>query len=209
MVKMSTEAFANVGISPLCVLQDCACMNDRACRLSSSAAAHPNLPFCAEHKNTTGHRGDPDDLCPLSAGWCTPLPGGRRSSRVPFQAHTLSIKYQVPIASFSWNGSQGIQHPLPQQKKNLYALPLHIYNFVSQSPVSTWIQHFQFAEFTWGTFFALWNRAVLALMFPSRTKAVVSAKMREPSPALPACPILCLSWATIIASLWTPTTAAV
>lgn len=33
IMEVSTEAFADIGTSPLCALQDCACVSDRACRL--------------------------------------------------------------------------------------------------------------------------------------------------------------------------------
>lgn len=135
----------------------------------------------------------------------------------PFKHVLYPWNTKCPYLLFPGVGLRVYTTLWPNTKASLYVAPAYLLFFSCKvlfwsqliSTGKPWIQHFQSAEFTWGTFLVLWNRAVLALMFPFSTKAVVRSggKMCEPKPALPVHPISCLSWATIMAPLWTPTAA--
>lgn len=154
----------------------------------------------------------------------TPLPGGRKiiewivltSNRVDCP-YSWPMQYQVPVTAFSWSGFEGLQHPLYQNQKFSLYITSSFYSLLLRSPVlsqlistsKTWIQQFQFAKCTWGTFLVSGNIAVLALMSPYGTEAVVKSggNCVKQNQSLPGCPAPCLSWDTSVAPLWTSTVA--
>ena len=83
------------------------------------AASQENLSSCEEKLNTSEHM-----ILVFSPGQETPhcQEAGKEiewivltSNRVD-GPYTWPMQYQVPVTSFFWNGSEGIQHPLYQQQ---------------------------------------------------------------------------------------------
>lgn len=212
MVEISTD-FTSIGTFPLCGLQDPACTNSANDRACSSLLQLPNKTYHIVKKKWT----------PVSTWfWYSPQakrhPTARRqeNNRVDCP-YSWPMQYQVLVTAFSWSGFEGLQHPLYQnQKFSLYIFSA-FYSLLLWSPVlsqltstsKTWIQQFQFAKCTWGTFLVSWNIAVLALMSPYGTEAVVKScgNCVKQNQSLPGCPAPCLSWDTSVAPLWTSTVA--
>lgn len=133
MVELSTEALANINASPLCALQDSACANsasDQARSLFVCTCTPKLTILCRKCEHRWAQRGYQWFVDALPRLRDIPLPGGRNSRVASFQACNLPMKYQVPVASFFWSGSEGIHYPLPQQKKHLYTLP-HLFTIFS------------------------------------------------------------------------------
>lgn len=212
MVEMSTEPFANTGTS-LCTARLC------MCEWLSLQTLHLQLPiqncnFVQKTWTPLSTEGIPLFLDALPRLKNTPLPGERKGSAEdhPFKPALYPWNIKNPKLHFPAVDLRVSTTLCPKRKKK-NTLPQPTYIFLLQTPflrqlISTgksWMQHFDSAESTWGTFSVSWNRAVLAVLFLFGTRAVVrsSGKMCDPEPALPGCSMPCLSWATIMDPLWT------